>query len=62
MNERQLHPPTPLQYNPLGSPTELPPNAKLTNRPELWDERSRPVSERLAREECERNEHSSPFG
>jgi len=43
-------------------PTELPPNAELTNDPTQWEERSRPATEWEMQEEYEAGQHRSPFG
>jgi len=43
-------------------PTELPPGAFLTNDPELMELRSRPVTEREARDEVESQQDNGAFG
>lgn len=55
--------PTQLAY-PLvdRSPRELPADAELTNDPELWEERSRPCTEREAREEVDAQQDNGAFG
>ena len=48
--------------NDWPDPTELPPGTVLTNDPEMWELRSRPVTEREARDEVESQQAYGAFG